>query len=77
VFKNSTRTDQSADTGLEAPSPPVIVNDMQERTRERGMQRTHSGAFPVMPDPGHVHDAFSHGGHLDRGDSLQNAGRMV
>jgi hypothetical protein len=67
VFKNSTRTDQSADTGTDVPSPLAVVSDMQERAGERGLRRTHSGAFPVMPDPGHVHDTFNRGGHLERG----------
>jgi hypothetical protein len=69
VFKNSTRTDQTTSTALDVPSPLAVVSDMQERAGERGLRRTHSGAFPVMPDPGHVHDTFSHGGHLERGEA--------
>jgi hypothetical protein len=72
------RTDQSSLAAFETPSPPVIVTAMQERAGDReGLRRTHSGAFPVMPDPGHVHDTFSQGGHLDRGDASNNVIRIV
>jgi hypothetical protein len=77
VFKNSTRTDQSSDIGLEILSSPVIVSDMQERAGERGLRRTRSGAVPVVLDPGYAHDSHSLGGDLDHGNSLENAGRMV
>jgi hypothetical protein len=78
VFKNSTRTDQSSDTGLETPSSLVIADDMQERTGARdGLRRTRSGAVPVVLSPAYAHDAHSRGGHLDRGDASENARRMV
>jgi hypothetical protein len=78
AFKNSARTDQSSDTGLETLNSPVIIDDTQQRTEGReGLRRTRSGFVSVGLDRDYAHDAHSRGGHLDRGDTSENARQMV